>query len=480
MGAHQVTAPRFEQTEYNPADLWEEIKAANPHLSDADVTHQTVLHLTRARQNTHQGQFAEGERQDAQPDFNASLEIPGIGNKANDLIGGATGKVLSAALHGGQGASLGLSDELSLDPEAARMALDASREQNPVASVGSDLAASMLVPVPGVGSAGRGAAKAVGGALGKVGLKEAVKAGVKTGGLMGGANAFGRSEGNPLQRVPNTIAGSVTGAALGGLIPSVSQGAEALAEKFPPSKWLIQAGREFGKRWRGGDTALGRIAEEVRTEAESLGQKLSDDDINNIAARRLIERQTALTGKAPEAAKAVEAAAPAAAEPAVDPTKLRSQLFGSKGATTPEEQQALMDKLSAGMKKQPDPMEVPTFQRRSSTVGGGATNQRFDDIVSEARARRPINPSTGKEVTEQEVQGAIDKETRINKEVAERKQQGAPRRRLSKNLREMAERYAQLSDDELAARIQQSARRTDDMADTVREMLQAELQRRAS
>ena len=74
------------------------------------------LHVTRRRQRNAEGKYdyAGQEEREAQPDFS-----------------GPVGAGFAALLKAGQGASFGLSDELSGDPEAARMTLSAAQEQQP-------------------------------------------------------------------------------------------------------------------------------------------------------------------------------------------------------------------------------------------------------------------------------------------------------------------------------------------------------------
>ena len=173
---------------------------------------------------------AAGQRRDreaAEPDFSGT--------------GGAIG---AAALKAGQGATLGLSDELAglaaaLVPggrgyreatEGARTALRAAGRQRPLISGVADIAGSLLVPVPKVGSTGkairqilrrpagqRSIFKAAEGA--RPTLRQLVGQGALVGGVQGGGQAVGRTEGGAGARAKAGAIGVGTGAILGAAIP---------------------------------------------------------------------------------------------------------------------------------------------------------------------------------------------------------------------------------------------------------------------
>lgn len=256
---------------------------------------------------------------------------------------------------------------------------------------------------------------------------------------------------------------------------------------------------------------IGKVASESGQLVKSIGKGLaSQTKIGRGITRGLADFRAQTAPPSPTLHSLVEgyeAVTPPAKAPApkVDPLEVPTYLRRA-GKTAPER---LAPKVEPGLVENPDvqPADVvprselvenpkyrgpkppkaktmPLSGNHTSSSGTNTMAPEVQQIIDDVRARRignePINPSTGKPVTENEVQGAIDKETRVNKDVTARKQASRPQSVFAQNRQRMAERFANLSDDELQQLSQQAADRKDALADTVRELLQAELQRRAS
>lgn len=223
----------------------------------------------------------------------------------------------------------------------------------------------------------------------------------------------------------------------------------------------------IGGRWLRNTAAL----RELTPAAKIAGLQKTIDEAGTAAAQRKVAERRA-SGEPPEWAK-----------------NLASRKRSPEG-------QAFIDRTQNGTQVIQTAQQVaPTGQPRAPSGGqvrGSSTSaspSAFADLSQAESAqlkqdiggslREPINPSTGKAVTEPEVQSAIDAEKRVNAQTAARKQPPSTTKSgFAANRERLAQRIANYSDEEFQQAVEQAANRKDAMGDTMRQLLAQEAKRR--